>query len=157
MKPHPRIRKTIKWGGAAVTVLLVVVWIASGWWSPTWRSNGGSYIGANAGSARFYLVAPWHTIEFGGRRGWHLAEQGTDFYYWIWRARHDDFRHSVYFQFPLWVPIVLVGAICSLVWRLDTLARRRALLNLCRRCNYDRTGLPGGSGAKCPECGAAAV
>ena len=32
MKPHPRIRKTIKWGGAVVTVLLVVVWIASGWW-----------------------------------------------------------------------------------------------------------------------------
>ena len=31
MKPHPRIRKTIKWGGAAATVLLVVVWIGSGW------------------------------------------------------------------------------------------------------------------------------
>ena len=29
MKPHPRIRKTIKWGGAAVTLLLVVVWIDS--------------------------------------------------------------------------------------------------------------------------------
>jgi hypothetical protein len=28
MTPHPRIRKTIKWGGAAVTVLLVVVWIS---------------------------------------------------------------------------------------------------------------------------------
>jgi len=27
MKPHPRIRKAIKWGGAAVTVLLVVLWI----------------------------------------------------------------------------------------------------------------------------------
>lgn len=32
MKPHPRIRKAVKWGGAAVTVLLVVVWIGSGWW-----------------------------------------------------------------------------------------------------------------------------
>ena len=31
MKPHPRIRKTVKWGGAAVTVLLGVVWIASLW------------------------------------------------------------------------------------------------------------------------------
>jgi len=29
MKPHPRIRKTIKWGGAAVTVLLVVAWVGS--------------------------------------------------------------------------------------------------------------------------------
>lgn len=31
MKPHPRIRKTIKYGGAALTLLLVVVWIGSGW------------------------------------------------------------------------------------------------------------------------------
>ena len=31
MKSHPRIRKAIKWGGAAVTVLLVVVWIGSAW------------------------------------------------------------------------------------------------------------------------------
>ena len=29
MKPHPKLRKTITWGGAAVTVLLVVVWIGS--------------------------------------------------------------------------------------------------------------------------------
>ena len=29
MKPHPRIRKTIKWGGAVVTVLLVGVWVDS--------------------------------------------------------------------------------------------------------------------------------
>ena len=36
MKPHPRIRKTIKWGGAAVTVLLVVVWVGSGWLSVGW-------------------------------------------------------------------------------------------------------------------------
>jgi hypothetical protein len=32
VKPHPRIRKTIKWGGAAVTVLLAVVWIGSALW-----------------------------------------------------------------------------------------------------------------------------
>jgi hypothetical protein len=37
MKPHPRIRKTIKWGGAAVTVLLVVLWIAGGWWKAEFR------------------------------------------------------------------------------------------------------------------------
>ena len=31
MKPHPRVRKTIKWGGAVVTVVLLVVWIGTGW------------------------------------------------------------------------------------------------------------------------------
>jgi hypothetical protein len=33
MRPHPRIRKTIKWGGATVTLLLVVLWIGSNWWA----------------------------------------------------------------------------------------------------------------------------
>src|SRR5437773_2597147 len=32
MKPHPRIRRTMKWTGAVVTVLLVIVWVGSGWW-----------------------------------------------------------------------------------------------------------------------------
>jgi rubrerythrin len=40
----------------------------------------------------------------------------------------------------------------ALAWRLDTFARRRARLNLCPKCNYDRAGIAGD--AKCPECGA---
>ena len=36
MKPHARIRKTVKWGGAAMTVLLVVVWIGSGFMVVEW-------------------------------------------------------------------------------------------------------------------------
>jgi len=152
MKPHPRIRKTIKWGGAAVTVLLVVVWIGSGWYSLAWRSKGGSCISANAGLGRVYLVAPWRTIQSGAPKGWHFAEQGSGFYWWRWRVRHDDFLHSMYVSFPMWVPIVLLGCVCSLAWRLDTLPRRRARLNLCPKCNYDRTGLA--ADAACPECGA---
>ena len=46
MKPHPRIRKTIKWGGAAVTVLLVVVWIGSGWGSAMCRPQAGCMLGS---------------------------------------------------------------------------------------------------------------
>src|SRR5436190_16551760 len=49
MKPHPRIRKALKWGGAAVTVLLgaCVVCMCFGSWTMTsgslsdgsWREN----------------------------------------------------------------------------------------------------------------------
>ncbi|HVU63419.1 MAG TPA: hypothetical protein VHC70_05550 [Phycisphaerales bacterium] len=42
----------------------------------------------------------------------------------------------------------------AIAWRLDALANRRAGLNLCPKCNYDRAGLV--AGAKCPECGSAA-
>jgi len=31
MKPHPRVRRTIKWGGAVITALLIALWIASRW------------------------------------------------------------------------------------------------------------------------------
>ncbi len=41
MKPHPRIRKTIKWGGAVVTVVLVVVWVLSQWWQMGWTTPHG--------------------------------------------------------------------------------------------------------------------
>ena len=42
VKPHPKIRKTVKWGGAVVTVVLVVVWIGSGWVYLTWGGPAGS-------------------------------------------------------------------------------------------------------------------
>jgi hypothetical protein len=45
-------------------------------------------------------------------------------------------------------------ALSILGWRLDILAGRRAQLNLCPKCNYDRAGLA--PGAVCPECGSAA-
>jgi len=53
---------------------------------------------------------------------------------------------------PLWMPALgtLLGSAAA--WRLDALARRRARLNLCPKCNYDRAGIAGD--AKCPECGA---
>ena len=56
-----------------------------------------------------------------------------------------------------WIPLWPVPAVSLLVtaftWRLDTLARRRARLNLCPKCDYDRAGL--GVDVKCPECGTA--
>jgi hypothetical protein len=50
------------------------------------------------------------------------------------------------------VPLALATV---LAWRLDWLdarAARRARLNLCPKCNYDRAGIA--KDAVCPECGA---
>jgi hypothetical protein len=72
-----------------------------------------------------------------------------------WRPEHMSFGRAEFWLAPLW-PLALSGAIAAAAaWRADCAANRRARLNLCFKCGYDRTGLPRGSGAKCPECGAA--
>ena len=85
MKPHPRVRKTIKWGGAVVTVLLLLVWFGS-----------------------LCYNSPNYFVRWLGPCG--PASPKT--------------------LFPLWVPCIF--ALATIVAsRLDTLARRRARLNLC--------------------------
>ena len=41
-----RVRKTVKWGGLVLTVLLVVVWIGSGWWQMYLSGGEGSELTA---------------------------------------------------------------------------------------------------------------
>jgi hypothetical protein len=58
---------------------------------------------------------------------------------------------GVVLDLPLWVPTAVMAGLTALGWRFDCLVRRRARLNLCPKCNYDRAGIAGD--AKCPECG----
>jgi hypothetical protein len=149
MKPHPRIRKTIKWGGAAVTVLLVVVWVGSRW--------GGAW----------YYGKQFHASVGGGRFQLDYYSNGAPFVATGFSAGIDEwpigprFELCGFFRFnpTAWVvwmsilPLAAVPGAASLcAWRLDTLARRRAKLNPCAKCGYDRTGIS--KDAKCPECGA---
>ena len=156
MKPHPRIRKTVKWGGAAATVLLVVVWIGSGWLFVGFATEAGSAVYFTAGgvgvqtSRRYAIDSPF---DWGSRKAplWSL---------WDWECRssgpgppsfHTPPGFSVFG--PLWPFMMPIAGTTVIAWRLDTLARRRARLNLCPKCDYDRTGLA--DGAVCPECGSA--
>jgi hypothetical protein len=148
MKPHPRIRKTIKWGGAAMTVLLVVVWIGSGWAYAMWQIGWFTRVDVRGG-----VIAVRHAKLPGTRvvgPGWRWGVAKTDLQYtadWdgyfggrVWRV-----------DLPLWALATAAAVVSVLAWHLDTLARRRTLPNLCPKCNYDRAGLA--EGAACPECG----
>ena len=167
MKPHPRIRKTIKWGGAAVTVLLVVVWIGSGWWSSPVDILSGSWIEMAKGRL---LCGTWNenaalpaddakrTVArildldyiYGGLLGpkspsLHMFGQ------FRWIRDGNDWILAI----PYWVLVLAILPVTATAWRLDTLARRRARIGFCPKCGYDRTGLARDGGAKCPECGSA--
>jgi hypothetical protein len=150
MQPHPRIRKTIKWGGAAVTLLLVVVWIWSGWWWARVWTSPFSCLTAHCGR----LLYGYPDIDdFSGPPtlgryhdgGFHLA--------WSWYRGDVDFAMPT-IGVPLW-PFACVALLTTVTaWRLDTLARRRAHTH-CPKCNYDRAGIA--KDAACPECGALAT
>ncbi len=148
MKPHPRIRKTIKWGGVAATVLLVVVWVGSGWGWIDFRAANDFKLGVSQGRVELSTAQDKLHWEEPGLHGeclpWYLMRWSPEWYLGkpLWTL-----------YIPVWMITAAVFLLTALAWRLDTLARRRARLNLCPTggCGYDRTGLA--AGAECPECG----
>ncbi|HMN42893.1 MAG TPA: hypothetical protein PKE29_18785 [Phycisphaerales bacterium] len=156
MKPRPRIRKTIKWGGAAVTVLLVVVWVGSGWWYATGVSSKGWIVSIGLGRVALVDGRTIAGSSAAPRLGWSLDSIGHFEMQWLPTGSLVARPPAMAFvSMPLWAGVLCLGAAAAWAWRLDTLARRRAggRLNLCPKCNYDRAGI--GAGAVCPECGAA--
>ncbi len=195
MKPHPpphRIRKTIKWGGAVVTVLLVVVWIGSGWWWVHWGSGKANEFNVRCGTVNivYEIGRPTaHTSSPGWRVGRPNAQVPFTIYWGFSREIHWydlpipqqppqaidptvllglpgsaprrntpaastplQRTYEYEFEVAIWPLPAAALFFTAFLWYLDTLARRRARLNLCPKCHYDRTGLA--AGAKCPECGA---
>jgi hypothetical protein len=149
VKPHPRIRKTVKWGGAVVSVLLVVVWVGSGWWQVNVDLASGMHLEVFHGNVRAAnLGAPY----FAGQQGLHLNPREPVDSRWVLFFNRSVGSRA--WEMTLWFPTAMTLLVTGVAWRLDTLARRRARVGLCPKCNYDRTGLP--PGAVCPECGAAA-
>jgi hypothetical protein len=130
MKPHSKIRKTLKWGRAF------------GW------GHGG-----------VETSIEWGHVEIGytpGRvrpssEGFWALQLGPAFpklppsYWW----HHEG---SWNLSCPLWVPAI-AAAISSLVaGRLDIRALRRARVNVCPKCNYDPHGDRGGYGVSRMWC-----
>jgi hypothetical protein len=152
MKPHPRIRKTIKWGGAAVTLLLVVVWIASCGYHPGIYIRPGAVVSLAVGGIDIY----WDDHFRSGIQPALFEGRRLTFATGRVRAFRGSWEVSSTFGLvliPLW-PLIALGCVSTgVAWRLDALARRRARLNLCPKCHYDRAGIA--ADAKCPECGSA--
>lgn len=147
MNPHPRIRKTAKWAGAAATVSLAVAWAASGWGFASIANQRGDAIGLGEGLVWIQTVRRY---SVGSPFDWGRFTHGT------WRMRLWNWTlvrspTGFFLHFPLWTIVLPVAAATLVIWRTDAMAHRRARLNLCPKCNYDRAGLA--PAAKCPECG----
>jgi hypothetical protein len=152
MRPHPRIRKTIKWGGAAATLLLVVVWIGSSW---IWIDYDGNSFDMSVDFGRISLTVCGDS-NIDDHPGWYVRgapPKARGLFGWTFE-RIFPWADATRYYVPLWAPTGLMLAMAGSAWSLDTVARRRARLNLCPKCNYDRAGIA--ADAVCPECGRAA-
>ena len=135
----------MKWTGAAVSALLLVTWVGSRWWQIAWHDKIGTGWSIWAGEWRFHVRHP----------GGHAFTPGPRFYgTWSapfrWSLYTMDDREEWQLVIPLWIVVGPAILVTAAAWLFDTLARRRAHLNLCPTCHYDRTGLPPQS--PCPEC-----
>ncbi len=143
------IRKSVKWGGAALAVVLAVVWIGSGWWGLSLPNFGPHHFSV------FKCAAVWMTDPMGISRNVEsfsfYSIQGGCF----WWVRYYTIASTSTLYIPLWIPTLLTLIVTGFAWRPELIARRRAMFGKCVKCGYARNGLA--PGAVCPECGAAAV
>ena len=143
------VRKTVKWGGLVVSVVLVVVWIGSGW-------IGAMHVGS-AGINVWVREGRFGGVILSGRKVYTRA-------YWEWdHSINPEFEWGfewdpdyggTHFYIPLWFPTLLSLLPTAAAWRADAKCLRRARVKMCPACGYDRAGLA--AGVMCPECGAAA-
>jgi hypothetical protein len=149
-----RMRSTIKWGGAVLTVLLLIVWVASV------RFEAGVLLSANTELSirdgqlrcgerlpdRFYPpMQPTTKVWFHGPPFYH-------FRWWFavyrWQVLPGAIK-SVHA--PIWFFALLTAVPTAMLWRRDC----KLLPGTCPKCGYDRTGLP--ANRACPECGSNTV
>ena len=153
-RPIPRLRtalrKTAKWGGAAVTVILVVVWVGSAWWAFHMPFPFGMGVGVADGRAEIVRIlnrpalhpyVPRGLSKHDARVMWWFDGSVTSAWWYVW--------------IPLWALALPTLALSTVGWRRDAMLSRRVRVGLCPECGYDRAGLA--ADAVCPECGAAPV
>jgi hypothetical protein len=129
-----RIRSTIKWGGAAVTLLVLLLWLGSALFQVGVLYRNVLY---NVGSGTL-LVAK--TVRSNPPKHYYVSRNLNGWRWW--------FMIEPVFMMPLWFPSLLTATPTLIMWWHD----RKPLAGTCSKCGYSRTGLP--ADRACPECGA---
>jgi hypothetical protein len=170
MRPtRPRLHAALRWGGTPILVVLIFCWLASPYWWFTWRFVPRVSVGFADGAFCCEVVDTEVTVLYskslvpglsGAKRGdwpadnyWPFTRQSWSRPRMIWWIDHEE-RVSGWIRsilVPLWMPVVLLAIPTGRAWQ--TYFKHRRASTACPTCGYDRSGLPGGSAALCPECG----
>ena len=141
----------LRWASTVLAVLLLIVWIGSGWWMAGVRIVEGCQVRLVAGLIvlDFYEPDEIGDIWAGGPSISFNRVERTPFHWWFERRDYRIGIRTTVMQIliPLWAVVIVVAAGTCVLWHVD----RRRDPNSCRKCGYDRTGLP--ADRACPECG----
>jgi hypothetical protein len=152
MRRLRRTRRFLKWGGLALSLIIVLAWMACRWWRLAYAIEHGpqaiSRCTLEEGTfsfSRFWVGDSWREPT-----GWSLRAKPdpVEYRHFEWWLR--TFSRSLpgsEVSVPLWMPFLLVAAPTMFLWLRD---RRRVLPGHCGQCGYDLTGNTSGV---CPECG----
>ena len=148
MAKRAGIRKVVKWGGLAVSVLVAVAWVGSCWYWAMWLTPDKGQIFVQAG--RLGFAEPLWPLGVRADGLFSLVQSEHSMQWWFdW----GPWRRGQRLELPLWIPLLIVAGATAAAWWADARARRRERANACPACGYDRRGLD--VGRVCPECGAA--
>jgi hypothetical protein len=143
-----RLRSTIKWGGAALTVLLLIVWVGSIRYSAWVSIQPIGQVSVIPGCLFVVYTRDWtivsRTIE--GRVSPRRPE--TPHFWWFHFLTGGQAIKAI--TIPIWVLLVAVTLPTLYIW----FRNRKHPSGTCPECGYSRTGLP--ADRACPECGCAA-
>ena len=149
-------KKRIRWVGLILSVLLTVMYAASGKYVV---KGGVTFDSGGVDSASLCLSRGGIAFEFGRS----LREPGYDKPIWIGWRTNESFGFNTqprvwasntagglptygFLYIPLWIPLVLIAPWTAHSWWKE----RAPPPGLCRKCRYDLAGI--GEGV-CPECG----
>lgn len=126
----------VKWGGAVVTVLLLIVWIGSAWIVWVCLTPAGRMVSVKSGGIA-YQAHPNLGLR-GSRNYTNLIH--APFQFRLGGAWPGMSPNGVYhYRIPTWMFVLATLVPTVAAWRLD--ARARCQEGGCRECGYDRSGL----------------
>ncbi len=169
MKPKSIRRKVFKWTGLLTLLLLMVVFLLSGWWkfSVTWVRIPSVNLAGDFADTKWVQVSDGQIWFIRVTKKSEFVRDDVTWYVYsmnspqwrIWGSykKYVNVAHlgnDVWTEWctdlcvPLWIPVCLVGLPTVVAWYRD----RRFPPENCQACNYNLTGNTSGI---CPECGCA--
>jgi hypothetical protein len=151
MRRRSRLRRVLKWGGLVMSLLIVLVFVASMWWYVGYlRTDGQRAWAYSIESGSFIIIPvfrppPLDSPTAGGSVG--KIRDVRCFWTFLGVIGSRSRPRNTWFYMPLWIPFLLFALPTTfLFWR----DRRRIPPGHYQRCRYDLTANTSGV---CPECG----